>query len=255
MLLFRRVAFLLAIGLPALHVLQAQDSSSSSTPAASTPAAQDQTQPTPAETQGQLSVQARIKARREQRRAQAIHDTYAHLYEAFVGGGYLRTKPGPDLQRVTLYSWNAALTRYYGEKLGATVDGRGYYGTTFVGLNESAITRPAISEYTVMGGPTYRFYMRPKYSLAAHALGGVAIGNFTSDTNGFGSIPNPNGPGNLLYPDSTTYAFSGGILGEMNLSPNLSLRLAGEYVGTGFGSEQQNGFGFNYGFVYRFGKQ
>jgi hypothetical protein len=97
--------------------------------------------------------------------------------------------------------------------------------------------------------------MRPKYSLAAHALGGVAIGNFTSDTNGFGSIPNPNGPGNLLYPDSTTYAFSGGILGEMNLSPNLSLRLAGEYVGTGFGSEQQNGFGFNYGFVYRFGKQ
>lgn len=257
MLLLRRVAFLLAIGMPAVYVLQAQDSSSSSTPAASTSTAQDQTQQsTPGETQGQLSVQARIKARREQRRAQAIHDTYAHLYEAFVGGGYLRTKPGPDLQKVTMYSWNAALTRYYGERLGATVDGRGYYGTTYVGLNESAITRPSISEYTVMGGPTYRFYMRPKYSLAAHALGGVAIGNFTGDTNGFGSIPvNPPATGFLLYPDSTTYAFSGGILGEMNVSPNLSLRLAGEYVGTGFGSQMQNGVGFNYGFVYRFGKQ
>jgi hypothetical protein len=256
MLFLRRVAFLLAIGLPALHVLQAQDSSSSSTPAASTPAAQDQTQQaTPAESQGQLSVQARIKARREQRRAQAIRDTYGHLYEAYVGGGYLRTTPGPSLQKITMYSWNAALTRYYGEKLGATADFRGYYGTAFVGLNESAVTRPAISEYTFMGGPTYRFFRRPKYSLAAHVLGGAALGNFTSDTNGFGSIPNPVGSGELLYPDSTTYAFSGGVFGEMNISPNLSLRLAGEYVGTGFGSQLQNGVGFNYGFVYRFGKQ
>lgn len=251
MVFLRRVAFLLAISSPALHVLQAQDSSSSSTPAS-----QNQTQQsTPAETQGQLSVQARIKARREQRRAQAIHDTYGHLYEAFIGGGYLRTTPGPSLQKVTLYSWDAAITRFYSEKLGVTVDGRGYYGTTYVGLNESAITRPSISEYDVMGGPTYRFYMRPKYSLAARALGGVSIGNFTGDTNGFGSIPNPVGPGNLLYPNSTTYAFSGAILGEYNVSPNLSLRMAGEYLGTGFGSQQQNGFGFNYGFVYRFGKQ
>lgn len=251
MLFLRRVAFLLAIGLPALHVLQAQDSSSSSTPAS-----QDQTQQQNAgETQGQLSVQARIKARREQRRAQAIHDTYGHLYEAFLGGGYLRTTPGPSLQKITMYSWDAAVTRYYSEKLGVTVDGRGYYGTAYVGLNEAGITRPSISQYDIMGGPTYRFYMRPKYSLAGRALGGVSIGNFTSDTNGFGSIPNPVGPGNLLYPDSTTYAFSAGILGEMNVSPNLSLRLAGEYLGTGFGSQLQNGVGFNYGFVYRFGKQ
>jgi hypothetical protein len=45
------------------------------------------------------------------------------------------------------------------------------------------------------------------------------------------------------------------VLSEVNISPNLALRLEGDYLGTGFGSEMQNGFGFNYGLVYRFGKQ
>ena len=242
---FRRLALLLAFILPAAQVLLAQSSSSSSNPAT-----QDQTQqPTAAENQGQVSVQARIRARREQRRAQAIHDTYSHLYEAFVGAGYLRFTPGPNLQRVTLYSWDTALTRYYGEKLGVAVDGRGYYGTAYVGLNSASITRPAISQYGVLAGPTYRFYLRPRYSLAGRAMGGVALGNFSSDTSGFGAV------GLGLYPDSTTYAISASLLGEVNISPNLSLRLGPEYYGTGFGSTMQNSIGFNYGFVYRFGKQ
>ena len=268
---FRRLALLLALGLPAVHLLQAQDSYASSTPAAqesssiNITAAQEPASPNPAtanpaspnpdqqttasENQGQVSVQARIRARREQRRAQAIHDTYSHLYEAFLGGGYLRFKPGPNLQRATMYSWDAAITRYYGERLGITVDGRGYYGTAYVGLNPSAITRPAISQYGVLAGPTYRIYLRPRYSLSAHALGGVALGNFSSDTSGFGTTVLG------LYPDSTTYAINGAIIGETNLTPTLSLRLSGDYYGTGFGSTMQNSVGFTYGFVYRFGKQ
>ncbi len=248
MVSFRPFVFLLALSVPAVHVLQAQDTSSSSTPAA--PASQDQAQqPAASQNQGQMSVQARIRARREQRRAQAIRDTYLHQYEAFLGGGYIRFTPGPNLQRTTMYSWNAAVTRYFGEKLGATIDGRAYYGTAFVGLNPSSITRPAISQYAVMGGPTYRFFLRPRYSLSAHGLGGVAFGNFSGDTNGFS-------PASLgLYKDSTTYALNGGILGEVNVAPNLSLRLGGDYFGTGFGSTMQNSLGFTYGFVYRFGKQ
>jgi hypothetical protein len=35
----------------------------------------------------------------------------------------------------------------------------------------------------------------------------------------------------------------------------MSLRLAPEYVATGFGSTVQNSFGFTGGFVFRFGKQ
>lgn len=246
---FRRFVVLLALLLPASFAVLAQSSSSNPAPAAQDPAQAQPQSPAPtASQQGQVNVQGRIKARREQRRAQAIHDTYGQTYEVFVGGGYQRMTPGPNLQRLTMYSWDAALTRYWNERLGVTVDGRGYYGTAFVGLNPTSLTRPAISHYDVLLGPTYRFRMRPKYSLAGRVMGGVAMSNFSSDTNGFGTAVLG------LYPDSTTYAISASVIGEVNISPKLSLRLAPEYFGTGFGSTMQNDPGFTYGFVYRFGK-
>jgi hypothetical protein len=242
---FRRFALMLALLLPAANVVFGQDSSSSSTPAP-----QDQTQqPVAAQNPGEQSVQARLKARREQRRIQAINDTYSHLYEVFIGAGFLRFTPGPDLQKLSFYSWDAAITRYYSQKLGVTIDGRGYYGTAYVGLNQFSLTRPAISQYDVLGGPIYRLVRHPKYSLAARAMGGVAMGNFSGDTNGFPA------PSLGLYPSSTTYAFNASVIGEVNLSPGLSLRLAPDYLLTGFGSSTQNSPGFTYGFVYRFGRQ
>jgi hypothetical protein len=245
---FRRFLVVMAvISLVSFGALGQSTDSSSSTPA------QDQTQPqAPAAApnqQGPVTVQARIKARREARRAQAIHDTYAHLYEVFVGGGYQRFTPGPTLQRTTMYSWDVAVSRYWSEKLGLTFEGRGNYGTAFVGLNSTSLTRPAISHYDVLVGPTYRFKMRPRYSIAGSVKGGVAMSNFAADTNGFGTKILG------LYPDGTTYALNASLIGEVNVTPSLSLRLAPEYMATGFGSTLQNDLGFTYGFVYRFGKQ
>jgi hypothetical protein len=242
---FRRSVAVEALFLAVSLAAMAQSSSTSSAPA-------QETQQPATQNQGQASVQARIHARREARRAQAIHDTYSHPYEVLVGAGYQWFKPGPDLQRNMMNAWNVAVSRYWSEKLGLTFDGRGYYGTTFTGLNFSNVTKPAVSHYDVLVGPTYRFRLRPRYSLAGRVQGGVAIGNFTGDTNGFGSICPP-GQACLLYKDQTTYAFTGSVIGEWNLSPNLSLRLAPEYMATGFGSYQSN-FGFTYGVVYRFGK-
>jgi len=202
-----------------------------------------------AQTQGQTSVQARIKARREQRRAAAIRDTYGHLYEAYAGTAYLRFSPGANLQRTTYYAWDTGVTRYFDERLGATVDARGYYGTAYVGLNPSSITRPAISTYAVMAGPTYRFYLQPKYSISGRVMGGWALGNFSSDTSGFGSTTLG------LYPDSSTFAISASLPVEYNVTPNLGLRLGPEYFATGFNSTVQNSVGFNGGIVVRFGKQ
>jgi hypothetical protein len=147
--------------------------------------------------------------------AQAIRDTYSHTYEAFVGGGYQRLIPGATLQHLTMYSWDVALTRYFNERLGLTVDGRGYYGTAYVGLNSTSVTRPAISHYDFLVGPTYRFYMRPKYSVAGRVMGGFGYANFSSDTNGFGTEPLG------LYPDGMTYALAASIVGTAAL-----LRLA-----------------------------
>lgn len=245
MFLFRRSALLLALCLASASVVVAQSSSSNppENPQPQSP------QPAARQPQGPVSVQGRIRARRDARRAQSIRDAYMHTYETTVGMGYLRFTPGPGLQRVTYYGWDTAFTRYYSERLGVTLDGRGYYGTPYVGLNFSSITRPAVSTYTAMGGPTYRFYLQPKYSISGRAMGGYAYGNFSADTNGFG------GKALGLWADGGTFAVTGGLIGEYNVSPGLSLRLGGEYFGTGFGSTLQNNVGFTTGFVYRFGKQ
>jgi hypothetical protein len=256
MFLFRRVALVLTLCLASAAVLLAQDSSSNSPQdqelaqdlAQNQAPAQGQTS-SPPQNQGQVSVQARIRARRAQRRAQAIRDAYSHVYETYVGMGYLRFQPGPTLQRVTYYSWDAEFTRFYNERLGITVGGRGYYGSPFTYVNPYSITRPAVSTYAVMGGPVYRFYLQPKYSIGARVMGGWSLGNFSGDTNGFGSTRLG------IWPDGNSYAVTGGLVGEYNISPGLSLRLAGEFLGTGFGSTTQKSFGMTTGFVYRFGRR
>jgi hypothetical protein len=245
---FRRLALLLALVLPAMNALIAQSSSSSSNPAPAAPTQDSQGQ---AQTQGQISVQARIRARRAQRRAAAIHEVYDHLYEVYGGAGYLRFTPGPTLQRVNEYDWNVGVTRYFSERLGLTVDGRGYYGTPFITplQSPSGQTKPAISQYAALAGPTYRFYLQPKYSISIRGLAGYTQGNFSGDINGF----NPTTFG--LYADGSTFAASASIIAEYNLAPNIGLRVAPEYYATGFGSTIQNNLGFTAGIVYRFGKQ
>jgi hypothetical protein len=244
----------LALACSAISVLPAQTSSSSSTAA---PA--DQQAPTAAEAQQQnqpqLSVQARIKARRDKRRADAIHEAYDHTYEGYVGAGYLRFTPGAVLQRVNEYDWNVGLTRYFNERLGVTVDGRGYYGTPFIEPQQGTppagdvrLDKPAISQYAALIGPTYRFYLQPKYSVSGRVMAGYARGNFTGDTNGFGTL-------GVLYPDASTFAASASIFVDYNVAPNIALRVAPEYYLTGFGSTIQNNLGYTMGLVIRVGKQ
>lgn len=199
-----------------------------------------------------MSVQARIRLRREQRRATAIHDAYDHRFDAIVGGGYLRAKPGPNLQNLTYYAWMVGLTRYYSERLGVAANVRGYTGTAYVGVNQysqGGFTRPIISQYDIMLGPTYRFYLQPRYSVAGRVMAGWALGNFSGDTNGF--------PPKLLgmYPDANTFAASASVMGEYNVSPGFALQLSPEYFFSGFGGSVQAERGFTFGFVYRFGRQ
>ena len=263
---FRFFAFWLALGLPAMPAAIAQSSSSSSIPTRAQTADQTsqsqvsqnegpqsgQAGQTTGETQGQISVQQRIRLRREQRRATAIHEAYDHKWETFADLGYQRFQPGPSLQRTTFYGWETGLTRFTSERLGFTLDGRGYDGSAYVGINtysQGAFTRPRISEYDLLFGPTYRFYLQPKYSIAGRVMGGWAYGNFSGDTNGI--TPSLLG----LYNDSSTFAISASVVAEYNLAPSVGLRLAPEYFATEFGSSLQNTRAFTAGVVYRFGKQ
>ena len=267
---FRRLVVLLALAGTGFAAAFAQSSSGSvpdqsSTPDQSqTPDQSSSSQASPDQqsgglTPGQLTVQERIRQRREQRRAAAIHETYGHRWDSFMGLGYLRFTPGPSLQRLTWYAWNVDVTRYSSERLGYTLDARGYFGHAYCGLYvyppdstsycTGNSTRPEISMYNVLVGPTYRFYVQPKYSISGRVLGGRALGNFSGDTGGFP-------PTNLgLYPDGNAFAASASIVGEYNVGPSLSFRLAPEYFFTGFGSTTQASRGFTIGLVYRFGKQ
>jgi hypothetical protein len=251
---FRRLFLVLTLAAPAALIAQSTASSSSSdsqAPSSQAPSSSSsQAQPATPES-GQISVAARIKQRREQRRAAAIRDTYDKLYEAFVGTGYLRFTPGASLQRTTFYGWDTGVTRYYSERFGVTFDARGYEGIAYTGFKDvtnATNTRPKISMYNLMLGPSYRFYIVPKVSISGRVLGGLAIGNFSGDTNGFGSTLFG------IWPDADTFAAGGSIVGQYNATPHMSLRLSGEDLATGFGSTTQNAFGFTAGFVYRFGK-
>jgi hypothetical protein len=246
---FQRLALLLALASPAIPAVLAQGSSSSS---ATPDAPQQPAAATPS--QGQLSVQARIRARREQRRTAALHEVYGHEYEAYFGMGYLRFEPGAKLERAHEYAWNPGFTRYLNERLGVTLDGRGYYGSAYVYNNtvtNSAITNAEVSQYAILLGPTYRFYMQPKYSVSARFMGGMAYGNFSGDTSGNTKLSTALG----LWPNAAVFAASAAVIGEYNLTPTVGLRVTPEYFPTGFGGTIQNNLGFTASIAYRFGKR
>jgi opacity protein-like surface antigen len=194
-------------------------------------------------------AQQRVMARRHLRERQVIQDTYTHKYEVYGGGGYLRFRPGHDLQHNTNAAWNAGVTDWFHGKLGATIDARGYYGTAITDNYEYQVFKPAISQYTFMAGPQYRFFEGLHWGWSAQVLAGVAHNNFSTGTGGF--------PATLvgLYPDANKLAVSAGAAVDYNLSPVLALRLMPNYLMTTYGSDVQENLGFTVGIVYRFGRQ
>ncbi len=235
--------------------MQAPDAQTPSSPSSSSSSQAAPQAQTPSPNAASLSVAARIRARREQRRATAIHDVYSHLYDLQIGAGFTRTIPGPGtvagagLQHFNLYSYDFEVSRYFNQRLGVTIDGRGSYGTAFVGNNQYNQIHPAISQYSGMIGPTYRFYIQPKYSISGRVLAGVVYGNFSGDTNGYGTTLLG------LYPDGTEGIVSASVPFEYNFNTAIGLRVSPEYRVTTFGGSINNGWGTTGGIVYRWGKQ
>lgn len=203
-----------------------------------------------------MTVQQRLRARREQRRKAEIHAIYDHQYEVYIGMGFNRTVAGPGsvtgygggLQKVNLYAWNVGFTRYYSERWAVTLDGRGYYGTQFLGPNQYNIVKPAISEYAALAGPSYRFMLHPRYSVSGRVMVGAVFNNYFADANGFTA------PELGLYPDSAAGVLDVSLPIEYNFSNHIGFRCSPEYFLSSFGSSVQNGLGFGGSIVYRWGK-
>lgn len=210
-----------------------------------------------------------------------IDETYGHRYEITGGGGYLRFKAGPYIQRNNEISWATAFNYYLNPKLAVVGDVRGSFGDAHQQqspdhpLAFTNAVKAQINEYTFMGGASYRFYRKEKVALSVQGLGGVADGIFSSGGKGY------TGTELGFWQDGFRPAFSVGVSADYNIQPNLALRFTPTYVGTIFtgvqtlvgtytdpvtgvitntynganGSKLQNNVGFNIGIVYRFGQR
>ena len=197
-------------------------------------------------------------ANRQARIARTTEETYAHRYELFGGGGFLRFRPGEYLQRNPEITWATSGTYYLNPKVGIIADIRGGYGNAKVGNTIYNIGNPLITEYTFMAGPSYRFYAKQKYAASVHALVGYSLGNFDGGSKGISATKLG------MWATSNRPVFSVGANFDYNLYPNLAVRITPTYVGTTFQGKDlatgnsngsiQNNLGFNAGIVYRFGK-
>jgi len=195
-------------------------------------------------------AQARVHARREQRKQRIVQDTYSHKFEVYGGGGYTRFRPGPSLQHINESIWNGGFTDYLWGRLGLTADLRGYYGTAFTYPSPYNIFKPSISQYTFMVGPQYRFVRREHWGIGGQVLVGAAKGTFNANSAVL--------PGTLigLWPNGTDFSLSAAVPIDYNISPGLAFRIQPGYWLTTFGSTTQvKNLGFNAGLVYRFGRQ
>ena len=194
-------------------------------------------------------AQARVQTRRRMRQEQVIEDTYSHKYEVYAGGGYVRFRPGTNLQHINESAWNVGVTEWIRPKLGVTGDFRGYYGVANALDFTDRVYTPSISEYTFMAGPQYRFYQSQRWGWNAQVLAGVGHGNFDTGTRG---VPASDvgvwSSGNVLN-------VSVGAAVDYNLSPTLAVRLMPNYLMTDYGSTLQHNLGFTSALVYRWGRQ
>src|ERR1700710_2691092 len=72
-------------------------------------------------------------ANRKARIQRTIEDTYSHRWEVAGGGGYLRWRSGPFLQKNNEVTFFMNGTYFLNPKLGITGDIRGAYGNAKIG--------------------------------------------------------------------------------------------------------------------------
>jgi len=203
------------------------------------------------EAKAQAPVRRETNAGRQARLARTIKETYTHQWEIFGGGGYLRFRPGDQLQKDNQITWSTQANYFLNPKLAIIGQIGGEFGHAQAQrpYDYAQASNPQINEYTFMGGAGYRLYASEKTAVTPLALFGVGWGIFSGGSKDIAATQLG------LYPDGFRPAFSVGVNLDYNFYPNLAFRVTPAYLGTTFGGSLQNNAGFNAGLVYRFGRQ
>lgn len=238
-------ALVLLLGCMALPLL-AQDSTQQPQSSSSSASIPEQMQAS------RRSLENRRLQTKRRREAQIVTDTYTHRWEVYVGGEYMRFRPGPLLHNSGMGGWILGATRYFTPRWGITADARGDYGNNSLGAvqgggNNTYNTKFAVFPFTI--GPQYRFYGSPKLSVSAAVQVGDIYGYFDKNT---GPFP-PASVG--FYPASNVGAAIASLHLDYNLSPGLAIRLSPHMLLDHFGGNIDHNQGLMVGMVYRFGRQ
>jgi hypothetical protein len=198
------------------------------------------------------SLESRRLQTRQRRESAAVTETYTHRWDVFLGGSYMRFRPGPSLHNSGVAGWTFGATRYFTPRFGITADVRGLYGNNSLGPTNGGGYNTYNASFSVFPftiGPQYRFYGSSKWSISGAAQAGAVYGYFDANTNGI--------PPQLVgfYPASIV---GGGILSvdaDYNLSPALAVRFAPHILFDDFGGNFDHNQGLLVGLVYRLGRQ
>lgn len=204
-----------------------------------------------AQAQTTIKHQRETNASREARIQRTIAETYAHRWEVFGGGGFLRFQPGSTLKKNTEVTWATSANYFLNSKLAVVGDVRGAFGNAKIPNTDfPQVTRPQINEYFFLGGVNYRFYAKEKWALSASGLAGAGWGIFSGGSKGIPSTSLG------MWQDSTRPAFAAELHADYNFYPNLAFRISPTWTPTTFGSSfQGSNVGANFGVIYRFGHQ
>jgi hypothetical protein len=175
---------------------------------------------------------------------------YRNKYDLYGGFASSHFNAGPALiPGANLGGFDLQGTLWFGMRLGATANVRGYYGTTGVVPNPYNIHGPFIMEHLFMAGPSIRGPKNEHAALTFHALVGGSYGVFNSAIN-----QGLTGPNLGLFNNGFTLATALGGSLDLNRSPRLSVRLSPDYLLTRFGGVSQNEFAISIGILYRLRK-
>jgi hypothetical protein len=175
---------------------------------------------------------------------------YRNKYDLYGGLASSHFNAGPALiPGANLGGFDLQGTLWFGMRLGATANVRGYYGTTGVVPNPYNIHGPFIMEHLFMAGPSIRGPKNEHAALTFHALVGGSYGVFNSAIN-----QGLTGPNLGLFNNGLTLATALGGSLDLNRSARFSVRLSPDYLLTRFGGVSQNEFAISIGVLYRLSK-
>jgi hypothetical protein len=171
---------------------------------------------------------------------------YDYGAEISIGPSFLRFKPGDELDQSNLAGWHAAVTGYYKQWIGLTLDVAGEYGNVNAPSGSSGVSSINLTQHSFMMGPQVRFVRKKRWSAMVQFLMGGSRGNADPD------VLIVDGERDDLSVDNFRFSSAIGAGLSINLGERVAWRvIEPTYFLTAFGGRRQQSYRISTGIVFR----